>query len=392
MFGRVDICTIILTTALTSSACDEFLLNTTHYDYPENIVVSGRNMDSTWGVNWNLAAVTPNTTLSRFNPVAIEDTMITYINKYGFIGVAGEFNITGPGTIIPDNLIAITDGMNTEGLTVGVLWDRNTAGYLPYDTNGPELAVTVYDLSTYLLSMCKDIADVQALLDPTIMQVPFYLEVPAFLLVHLILHDAAGKSLVIEWDEPGKMTLTVDVPVLTNSPQLPAQLVNLEQALAADWDMTQVDALNITDYNYMYYPEARFLRLYYLNSLNRIMPWFEQTTAYPYTPNDGSVDRTAVLTTLDMLTANTIPWRYSHDGLYLGEGQEDRTQWQSVRDATNLVYYVRTIALPTLSKFDLTTTLKSLQNSAGDVRVINLGTATRAEGSWNIDRTSIWSE
>lgn len=153
-------------------------------------------------------------------------------NKYGILGANG-FGI--------DHIL---DGMNEKGLAVGLYYFSRHAEYQPLSEKNAKRSLAPWELGTYLLSTCANIQEVRTALEKVYV-IPTYQEtmrtVPP---LHYVLHDASGKSLVIEYIK-GTLTL-YDNPlgVMTNSPSF-------------DWHMT-----NVRNYVHLFTPQAKMISLH----------------------------------------------------------------------------------------------------------------------------------
>ncbi len=176
---------------------------------------------------------------------------VSWTNQYGFIGLNAP-------TMFPRTPWTFFDGINEVGLSSGSSWMTDTKYPRPNDKDIlDKKALSNLDFIAWVLGNFKTVAEVKAALqankvvvwgeeakipkqsDPTHFDNEHSdsIAIPA----HVMLHDATGESLVIEFtgdskDEnaPGVIrfydrTTNKDfVDVLTNSPSYPEQLKNLE--------------------------------------------------------------------------------------------------------------------------------------------------------------------
>lgn len=144
-------------------------------------------------------------------------TGMTWSGRYGFVGIT------------PGGGLFATDGMNEEGLTVGVLFYPGFAEYQSDDASQDAKSIAVVDVANYLLSSFKTVGEIRAGL-PNVRVVrnsDIEKEFGAALPLHFVATDASGASLVIEYTA-GKLTLFDNkVGVMTNSPNYDWHLLNL---------------------------------------------------------------------------------------------------------------------------------------------------------------------
>ncbi len=156
-----------------------------------------------------------NTTDVVLDAERIPSTQLTsWKNKYGFFGRAafGE---------------KIIDGMNTEGLSVAVL-------YLPgsqfpvYDEKNKNPVLSIYDIASYLLSQASTVSEglelirSQQLVQSAVKEKEGYFikDIP----VHYVMRDKKGNSAVIEFIDGQVKIYENAEDILTNSPPFDWQL------------------------------------------------------------------------------------------------------------------------------------------------------------------------
>jgi choloylglycine hydrolase len=246
-------------------------------------------------------------------------------NKYGILGANG-FGI--------DHIL---DGMNEKGLAVGLYYFSRHAEYQPLTSKTAKRSLAPWELGTYLLSTCATIQDVRTAL-ARVYVVPTYQEtmknIPP---LHYTVHDALGKSLVIEYIK-GELTL-YDNPlgVMTNSPSFDWQLTNLRnyvhlftpQPIKISLHGVELfptgQGSNFWGLPGDFTPPSRFVRLVTLSQ-----------TAHPEkTAADG------VNLAINIINNITIP-RGSVVEEKGDAKQFEYTQWTTVCDLTNMRLYYRT--------------------------------------------------
>ncbi|MGK7958863.1 MAG: linear amide C-N hydrolase [Crocosphaera sp.] len=122
---------------------------------------------------------------------------------------------------------AAVDGLNEQGLAVGVFYHPGFASYQPFESTARDRSLGPLDVANYLLSQFSTIEEVRAgIADVRVVPVVEpALGFPAP--VHFIVTDASGTAIVIEYLD-GKLTI-FDAPlgVITNSPNYDWHMTNL---------------------------------------------------------------------------------------------------------------------------------------------------------------------
>jgi choloylglycine hydrolase len=253
------------------------------------------------------------------------DKGMRWKNKYGMIGANGL------------GINHIIDGLNEKGLVVGLYYFARHTEYQPYVHKNTVRSLAPWELGTYLLSTCATIDEVRNLL-PTIHVVPTYLEamgnVPP---VHYIVHDAQGKSLVIEYIKGECKTYENPIGVMTNSPSF-------------DWHMT-----NLRTYIHLFTPNQKSVSL----SGVELFP-MGQGSAFWGLPGDFTPP--SRFARLVALTQTAVPVETADEGVNLainiinnitiprgsvvelkdGDKHLEYTQWVIITDLTNKKLYFRT--------------------------------------------------
>ncbi|OQR89797.1 cysteine protease family C59 [Thraustotheca clavata] len=194
------------------NGCSDFLLNST------SNVLSGRSMDFIVDLHTTMEVVPIE---SKF----IELTGHIWYNRYGFV----SFNV--------ENVPFAVDGLNTKGLSAAWLYLEGTK-YPEYDVNDKRPAIS--NLCSYILGNYASIEQVIAGIK-NIQPVGLDLSVLPqaqeagwgplkYLPMHLALHDAFGKSFVIEFLNGQTFVFDNPLGVLTNAPSLQQQLERLSTA------------------------------------------------------------------------------------------------------------------------------------------------------------------
>ena len=144
---------------------------------------------------------------------------LNFTTKYGILGIAIPYQT------IED--LKILEGLNEQGLTFSVLAYGGASG--PHDNAARTKAMlAAIDLGAWVLGLFASVAEVkEALSKRTIILTslaPLHGAVTPF---HFVVHDATGKSLVIEFSNGEQRIYDNPVGVMTNGPEFSWHLTNL---------------------------------------------------------------------------------------------------------------------------------------------------------------------
>jgi choloylglycine hydrolase len=267
-------------------------------------------------------------------------------------GAYGVVGINGVGRPL------LIDGMNEKGLAVSLLYHPGFAEYQPYDANQAASSISQSDLPTWMLTSFATTAQVRSEL-PKIRVVPVKEEsLGAPAPIHLIVTDAAGSTIVIEYIK-GRLNIYENpVGVLTNDPGFPWHLTNLANYLGLQ--AREVKPIKIGNLELKplgvgsgmlglpgdYTPPSRFVRAVALRNTVRPLENGEAAVAEAF----------RILNAFDIPLGATgsVP----KDDI-LGE-----TQWTSAMDTKSLRYYYRTMYNHRIRAVDL----KAIDLGNGGIR------------------------
>lgn len=176
---------------------------------------------------------------SDFRSSADEHKALKYQSRYAFISVA-----------VPDPLthdLKVTEGMNEQGLTFSLLAFPSADG--PADmVNKTRAVLAAIDLGSWTLGQFATVAEVKAALEkqPSMVTalLPFGTMKTPF---HYSLHDATGKSLVIEYANGQQNLIDNPTGVMTNGPQFDWHMTNLNNySFISNIDHSKLEISGIT--------------------------------------------------------------------------------------------------------------------------------------------------
>jgi choloylglycine hydrolase len=265
---------------------------------------------------------------------------LVYKSRYAFVGA----NALG----LPD----ILDGLNEQGLSVGLFYFPNYAKYAEATPENASRALAPQEFGTWVLANFATVDEVrEAVKNIVLVPTP----VPglgsaagAVAGAHFFIQDRSGKSLVVE---PVDGTLKVhDAPlgVMTNAPTYDWHMTNLANYVnlsAKDIDTAKLGADTLLAFGSGagmlglpgdFTPPSRFVRA----------AMFSQTAA----PNATAQE--AVLAAFHILNQFDIP-KGSVVNSAVGAPVDEITEWTSVADLKNLRWYFRTATDQSIRMVDL---------------------------------------
>ena len=112
---------------------------------------------------------------------------LTWKAKYASVGANGV------------GLPFIFDGLNEKGLAVGTFYFPTSAGYMPYTAADAGKTVAPWEVGSWMLENFASVEEVRAnisgIVVPSVVFQAWGFAPP----VHYVVHDASGKSIVIEY-------------------------------------------------------------------------------------------------------------------------------------------------------------------------------------------------
>ena len=247
---------------------------------------------------------------------------LNWTSKYGFTGV----NNGG----IP----VVTDGINEKGLTVGMLMFPGYAGYQEFDPKQAHNTIAQFEFATWALSNFATVEEVKTAVKK--IRVSNCDKVGA-LKLHYTIHDASGKSIVIEYVH-GKLKVYNNLlGVMTNSPTFDWHLTNLKNYInlsavnAASLSLDGVIGSGLGQGTGMlglpgdYTPPSRFVRMIALTQ-----------SALPVKGPEAGLNLA-----MTIINDCEIPYGVVRD-LTVKPPEYDHTVWTVAADVKQLRYYYHT--------------------------------------------------
>jgi len=311
-------------------------------------VVPGRTLEFGVDLRSKVLIVPAGNTLSGTLPDGGKG--ITYTTKYGFLGA----NAVGK--------IAILDGINDRGLYVGLFYFPGYASYADATPENAARAMAPHEYAAWLLGNFANVDEVKANFDKVVL-VPTVLEaIKQVAPVHFVVHDRAGKAVVIE--PVGKTLKIYDNPlgVLTNSPGFDWHMTNLRNYV--NLSVTNVPPINLGGITLAQFGQGSGLR----GLPGDFTPpsRFVRAVAFSQAARPSDTAGEAVLQAFHILNNFDIP--YGVVRARKGEQEADEyTAWTAVADLKDLRWYFRTHEDQSIRSVDLR---EAMSAAHGKIRFI----------------------
>lgn len=310
-----------------SFACSDFQIRAR-----DKSIVIGRSMEFPVDLHSHVVVVPRGREFTSVNDKGVKG--ISWKNKYGFLGV-DAFNVKN----------AYVEGFNEMGLAFDALMFTGAK----YQPATPEKFVTISDFGSWVLGNFATIDEVKAALPKVNIAGISLKEANGELYLHIALHDAFGKNLVIEFIDGQGMVYDNPLGVMTNRPDFAWQVNNLRNYINLDAHDKKEKTLNglkieptgvgsgMLGLPGDWTPPSRFVRLAMAVS-----------SAAPVENSEQAVNLAQhILNIVDIpkgvIKENPAPF----------VTLEGYAQWAVIKDLTNLVLYYRTYDNTALKKIDL---------------------------------------
>lgn len=375
-----------------SSACSTFVVNPWNSDTANGPnTVSGRTMDfDTLDLNGTISIVPKGSVLQpNLLPIDYEGLSFNvsdngyYTAKYGFVAAMVNLQVSTKKISGP------ADGLNEKGLSCAALYDTSlkevfvSQAYPEVNASDSQRTkiLEVYNLCKYILAKFDTAEAAVTDIDPSTTQVVQTKAVRGlnfFHPLHFIVMDTDRQMWVAEFGNYTNGDSFVwrnatEWGVITNQPQLPGQLENLEKFISSNPDVKEaIEKVNkyesegtvngtlpgiLSPVPGSTLSADRFVRL---ALFNRIGSWASMPLATAtYMPPESlkeTYGNYELLTALQLIGSVTVPRgsAYSSAGdSRSGRPGFDVTQWRMIRDHTNGVLYFTAYSDLTWAKIDV---------------------------------------
>jgi len=322
--------TVILFLALVvnlSFACTDFQIKA-----KDNTIVIGRSMEFPIDLHSNVIIVPRGEQFISVNDKGVKG--ISWTNKYGFLGI-DSFNIKN----------GYVEGFNEKGLSFDALMFTGAK----YQEAVPGKFVTIINFGSWLMGNFVTVEEVKQALPKVSVAGISLKEMHGEIYVHVALHDATGKNLVIEFIDGKVKVYDNPLGVMTNRPEFDWQINNLRNYINLDAYDKKDRVLNgikieptgvgsgMLGLPGDWTPTSRFVRVAY--SLDAALPAQDAAEAVNLAEH--------------LLNIVDIPKGTIKENPAPFVTMEGYAQWVVIKDLTNLILYYKTYENTAWRKIDL---------------------------------------
>jgi len=270
---------------------------------------------------------------------------LKWTSKYGYVAM----NAYG--------MPVATDGLNEKGLGFGALYLPAETKYQDVGAGDEARALSNASFGAWVLGNFATANEVRAALSDVIVWGETVPQLGSFAPLHYVVHDAEGKSIVIEYVDGKMHVYDHAVGVLTNSPTYEWHLQNLRNYV----NLTAENAAPVKVGNVTYAGTGQGSGLHGLPGDPTPPSRFVMAAATAHLANRPRDAAEALLVAEHIINRVDIPKGLVRDYAEGGKPMGDYTQWTTFRDHVNKVFYWKTYNDPGLKAVDL----KTLDFTAG---------------------------
>jgi len=328
--GGVVLIAIVFLLALAVNVC--FACTGFQIKAKDNTVVIGRSMEFPVDLHSNVVIVPRGRQFVSIGDKGVKG--IGWTNKYGFLGV-DAYNLKN----------CYVEGFNEKGLAFDALMFTG-AKYQPAE---PGKFVTIGNLGSWIMGNFATVEEVKEALPKINVAGTSLKKAGGELYIHIAVHDAAGKNLVIEFIDGKVKVYDNPLGVMTNRPDFDWQINNLRNYInldARDKKDKMLNGLKLEPTGVGsgmlglpgdWTPPSRFVRVAY--SLDAALPVEDAA---------GAVNLAEHL-----LNIVDIPKGAVKENPAFFVTMEGYAQWVVIKDLTNLILYYKTYENTAWKKVDL---------------------------------------
>lgn len=351
--ARTLIATSIIFASLgDAAACTSLVVPTTEGSY-----VYGRTMEFGIPLKSELMVSPRNFEFSGTGVDGKAGSGLNWKAKYAVVGM----NALGQPVVV--------DGMNEKGMTGGLMNAPGTAVYQKTSETESKNSIASYQMLLYALSNFATVDEVKKGFSQIFVNTSVLGEYKGVVQVRMQLHDATGKSVVVEYLNGQLVISDNPVGVTTNDPPFAWHLLNVGNYV----NLTPVEHNSITIRGQKFSPPSSGSGLHGMPGDMLSSSRFIRAVSYSSSAPKGNAKQQVntvwhIMDNFDIPPGSiNLPESNPYGG---GAGGYEYTEWTIVGDAQNLAYYVRTFENPSPQLYDL----KKADVNAKDLKFIKLNT------------------
>lgn len=252
----------------------------------------------------------------------------------------------------PEGLPYLVDGINEEGLSMGLFYFDQSAKYQPYSPDDASKTMASWQLGSYILDNFATVEEVKTAL-PNIVVAPVVFKAFNIVLpVHFVVTDPTGASIVIEYVD-GELTIHDNkIGIITNNPPFDWHMTNLQNYV--NLSLVNAPPQKLGDVTIEGTGQGSGL-LGLPGDFTAVSRFVRAAIfAHGIEPVDTSAD--AIFQAFHILNNFDIPKGVARAAQKTSEGKisADYTQWTSANDLANKRFYFRTYDNSDIRFVDLT--------------------------------------
>ena len=336
--STIGICAMLLSSAVhPAQACTGIRLTA-----QDGTVVHARTLEFGIDIHSDVLVVPRGYARTGTTPDGKEG--LTWKTKYASVGLNGV------------GLPFLFDGLNEKGLAAGTFYFPTSAGYMSYKAADAGKTMAIWEVGSWMLENFASVEEVKANIGKIVVPAVVFAGWGFAPEAHLVVHDASGKSIVIEY-VGGKLNV-YDNPlgVITNSPAFDWQMTNLRNYV--NFSMTNVPPVKLGSVTLEPFGQGSGM----LGLPGDFTPpsRFVRAVAFSHSVLPSKTGHDAILEAFHVLNQFDIPKGAAreHEKDAHGNVLADYTLWTSASDLKTKRYYFRTydnsqIRMLDLMKMDL---------------------------------------
>jgi choloylglycine hydrolase len=246
---------------------------------------------------------------------------------------------------------AVTDGLNEKGLGFGALYLPAETEYQTVKAGEESRALSNISFGAWVLGSFASVDEVRDAVSKVIVWGEPVPQLGSFAPLHFAIHDATGKSLVIEYVGGEMHVFDNVVGVLTNSPTYDWHIRNLANYV----NLTAVNPPPVKFGKATYAGTGQGSGLHGLPGDPTPPSRFVMAAATSYLADKPKDASGALVLAMHLIDRVDIPKGLVREYADGGKPAGDYTQWTVFRDHANLIYFWRSYDDPGLKAVDLKT-------------------------------------
>jgi len=334
------VATFVLITAFSLATTPSFPCTGISLKAKDGAAIRGRTLEFGFPMGSNLIVIPAGKEMTGTLPDGGKG--LTYTTRYGMAGANGL------------NMTIIVDGINDQGLSIGLFYFPGYASYTPLTADNAKRAIAPHEFGLWVLANFATVDEVkEGVKDMVVVPTPAQgLGSPEGVVppVHFFVKDKSGAAIAVE---------PVDG---TNSPTYDWHMTNLANYL----NLTTTDITSATLGDVKLEAFGTGAGLHGLPGDFTPPSRFVRAAIYGASAAANATADEAVLSAFHILNQFDIP-KGSVKGSVVSSTSDEITEWTAVSDLKNLRWYFRTFADQSIRMVDLAEALDAAKGEIGTI-------------------------